>query len=1012
MQPQHTSLNLPETIVPQPANNSLSLANGSTVPALPLDLSIPGYELIRELGRGGMGIVYLAHQISVNRKVAIKVAFSAHPQLLSRFRQEIEAVGTLEHPSIVKIYDAGKFAEGYFFVMEYVDGTSLQDILDASNRYGIDDSVCLIRTLAQAMHHAHLRGIIHRDLKPGNVIISSDGVPRIVDFGLARTGTQSENITHQGDILGTPQFMSPEQAKGKGCDAGPASDIYSLSAILYLLLTGRCPFEASTAFELLAMVARQEPVPPRKINSAVPRDLETICLKGMQKLPGRRYLTMQEFAEDLGRFQDNIPILARPVGYAERVVRSVRRNPVVTFATMLACVFAILTTMSLWTQMSVRAEKDAQETAQQLLMQRETTKRKEVESEIQDAVREAQESDYDGKILLASQQLQDSPSHAKGTLAKIPEQFRVRWEAQYLMRRCTNEASVYFDHAGPVWSAAFSPDGEQIASVGSGHTTLRVWNAREKTTDYAWVGKDTGDARYVAWIPHTDHVAVGSNDGAIRIFSATSHTRVRTCSSKDSLPLTCIALSPNGRYVAAGNIQGVVTVWECESGNVLSRFMHESLVTALCFSPESEKVFSGGNASIKVSNVDDGTEVYSCSHPGVVRSLAAHPYGNRLISAGDGKIVIAWDIEKGEKVFECTGHTKRVWSVCVSHDGTQIFSAGDDKKICGWNAASGELLGALWGHEEGISSIAAHPSGASLVSAGGADKTVRTWDTDRAGESSFLSGHTAPVTCIAFHPSSPFFVTGSFDTSIRVWNEKNQEVRKFSGHTACVNAVACMSDGMHVVSGSDDATVRVWEIGSGECIKTLPCGFRVHSVVVHPDGKQILFGGDASTLCSWNPTESEKTILLSLPKVSLMSLACMSDGTVISGWSDNVIRVGSSSLRLLVGHRGPLQSFALSGTTLFSGASDGVIAWDVTTGEIVHDFRSNIASVTACAITGDGTRLFTADGKGPIRVWDVNRQKEVLLLPHATEGSRIVAVSEEGHLFFGRSSLVGAIRIH
>ena len=281
--------------------------------------SIPGYEIMGELGRGGMGVVYKALQKGPNRIVALKMILAgghAEAKDLMRFRIEAEAVGHLQHPNIVQVYEVGEHNGLPFFSLEYVDGGSLLGKIGGMPQPAREAAKTL-QALAQAMDYAHRRGIMHRDLKPANILLTSDGVPKITDFGLAKRFEEDASQTRTGAILGTPSYMAPEQAAGKSKEVGPPADIYALGSILYELLTGRPPFRGETVLDTIKMVQSAEPLPPSRLLSKMPRDLETICLKALNKEPRKRYETAGLLAEDLRRFLNREPILARPTSVWE-----------------------------------------------------------------------------------------------------------------------------------------------------------------------------------------------------------------------------------------------------------------------------------------------------------------------------------------------------------------------------------------------------------------------------------------------------------------------------------------------------------------------------------------------------------------------------------------------------------------------------------------------------------------------------------------------------------------------
>ncbi len=296
-------------------------------PALP---TVAGYEILAELGRGGMGAVYKARQTSLKRLVALKMILSgsfARPQDVARFLHEAEAVARLQHPHIVQIHEIGRQDGRPYFTMELVEGPSLAEKLQAGPLVP-REAAQLAETLARAVQYAHERGVVHRDLKPGNVLLTADGQPKITDFGLAKRIDQEESHhTRTGVVLGTPSYMAPEQAVGRSREVGPATDVYALGAILYEMLTGRPPFRGDTWLEIAQQIKHWQPVPPSYLQPRVPRDLETVCLKCLEKEPDRRYPSAAALADDLRAFLAGEPIQARPPNPPERVVRWIRRHP-------------------------------------------------------------------------------------------------------------------------------------------------------------------------------------------------------------------------------------------------------------------------------------------------------------------------------------------------------------------------------------------------------------------------------------------------------------------------------------------------------------------------------------------------------------------------------------------------------------------------------------------------------------------------------------------------------------
>ncbi len=417
---------------------------------------IPGYDVEAVVGSGGMGIVFKARQLALDRPVAIKMLLGgafAGGQELARFHREAEALAGLRHPNIVQVYDAGEAGGHAYFAMEFIEGGTLAQQLSATPQ-AANWAAELIATLARAVEFAHRSGILHRDLKPANVMLTADGTPKIADFGLALTVDDETRVTVSGARMGTPSYMAPEQALGKTKAIGPAVDVYALGAVLYELLTGRPPFKGNSAADTERQVIAFEPTPPSRWNDKIPRDLETICLKCLQKTASRRYASAQALADDLERFLTHRPIFARPVGWAERGLRWAQRNR--GLAAALSGVAALLLFLAAGSLIvAAHFERLAREKGQladdkgRLANEKETARQEAVDAQQREGklrlFAETQSEELRRNLYTAQMNLAGQAATSQGGLARVQELLSVtekqqadlrNWEWYYLNGWC------------------------------------------------------------------------------------------------------------------------------------------------------------------------------------------------------------------------------------------------------------------------------------------------------------------------------------------------------------------------------------------------------------------------------------------------------------------------------------------------------------------------------------------------------------------------------------------------
>jgi hypothetical protein len=459
----------------------------SAEPSLP---RVPGYQILSVLGRGGMGVVYQARHLKLQRLVALKMirgGGAAGPEELERFRTEAESIARLQHPHIVQIFEVGEHDGLPFFVLEYCSGGGLDRQL-AGTPLPPPQAARLVEQLARSMHAAHQKGIVHRDLKPANVLLTEDGTPKITDFGLAKK-LDAAGQTHTGAVMGTPSYMAPEQASGLGQTQGPACDIYALGAILYDCLTGRPPFRAATTMDTVMQVIHEEPVPPTQLNPKVPRDLETICLKCLRKEPASRYASAADLGDDLGRYLRGEPILARPVGRLERTTKWVGRHKGLSAALATAVVTLLVgTSVATWEAVQANkawddekqqrktaevAEKKAREATEQADLARNATD--EALRKAKKALLRFESMQYIDQIVAADKALQEYDLIGARTHLESCRLDLRNVEHAYLSKQLARKALTLRGHTQQVLSLALSSDGKRLCS-GSFDKTIKLWD--------------------------------------------------------------------------------------------------------------------------------------------------------------------------------------------------------------------------------------------------------------------------------------------------------------------------------------------------------------------------------------------------------------------------------------------------------------------------------------------------------------------------------------------------------
>jgi WD40 repeat protein len=986
------------------------------------------YEIISEIARGGMGVVFRARQMSLNRPVALKMILAgqlANETEVLRFHTEAESAANLDHPGIVPIFEVGQHEGQHYFSMGFVEGQSLSQSL-MSGPLPPREAAALLAKVADAIEYAHRRGVIHRDLKPANILIDAGGRPRVTDFGLAKKLQSDSALTRSGQIMGTPSYMPPEQAAGGRGEVGPAADVYALGATLFALLTGRPPFQAATAMDTVLQVISDEPVPPRRLNASVPVDLETICLKCLEKQPGKRYAAAADLEADLRRFLSDEPIVARPVTRIERVVKWVRRRPAIAaLSASIALVTVVSIGLVVW---QWRAAVQAGIVAQQRRFDAERAEAKEREQtqlaqqRLQDALRaqagEKKQTDlaeqrlYDARMNLVQGWWENY--HGARLQGGLDEQLPVNpggtdrrgFEWFYWRRKLSTGYLTLNGHGRPVPSVAFGPDGQTLASA-SEDGTVKVWDPGTGTVIRTLMGH-TGAVASVAF-SRDGRLASSGEDHTVKVWDPTTGTVIRTLRGHSDAVIS-VAFSPDGSRLASAGRDKTVKVWDAGSGEVtLSLEGHNDAVARVAFRPDGRRLASASeDHTVKVWDAESGKVINTLrGHIDSVASVAFSSDGRRLASCGVDQTVKVWDPEAGTLIRTLAGHSGVVFSVAFSPDGRDLASGGWDGAVKLWDPETGQQKRTLRGHTNIITSVAFSPDG-HLLAASGEDRTVKVWDVAAGPGTVILTGHDDGVHTVSFSPDSRTIASASYDRTVKLWDVENARLtRTLKGHTDIVPGLAFSPDGKWVASASNDTTVKVWDTATGKVIRTLTGhDLAVRALAYRPrDGHRLASASSDQTVKVWDPTTGKEICTLTGHTGVVAGVAFSPDGQWLASASyDGTVKVWDPAtgkpVHNLKGHKWTVHSVAFSpdGKSLASASwDDDVKLWDTATGRVKGTLSGHTGMVWSVAYSPDGLRLASAAFDGTVRIWDAATGLELLSLKEGNARVTSVAFSPDGH---------------
>jgi WD40 repeat protein/tRNA A-37 threonylcarbamoyl transferase component Bud32 len=989
------------------------------------------FEFLEQLGVGSFGTVYKARDTELDRIVAVKIPRSGSipkQEDLDRFLREARSAAQLKHHGIVALYDAGHIDGTCCLVSEFIHGATLAQHRSAK-RFGFRQAAELIAEVADALHYAHEHGVIHRDIKSSNIMLDLDGRPHLMDFGLAKRAADEITMTLEGQVLGTPAYMSPEQAKGEVRQVDARSDIYGLGVVLYELLTGELPFRGQTRM-LLMQVIQDEPKPPRRLNDKIPKDLETICLKTMAKEPGRRYQTARDLADDLGRFLRGEAIQARPVSQMERLWRWGKRNPVIAGligAVILLTTTGFTATLGQMQKAKAKAEEAMQQRnetrmANEKLLATQDELRSTLYAAHMNLVQAAWDVDHVGRVreLLSAQVPKAGETDLRG------------FEWYYWQRLVHFDHLMLVGHKGRVTAVTFAPDGQRLVTAGA-DGTARVWDA-SSGREMRCLRGHRSEVTAVAFAPHGQWLVTGSTDGTARIWDAASGRELQTLQAQHPSPVRAVAVIPDGKRVVTGSEDGLARVWDAPSGQQLLNLQgHTGPVWAVTATPDGRRLVTGsGDRTARVWDAVSGRELLPpLEHAGEVLTVAVSANGKQLVT-GNGiyHLVTLWDAASGREL-QVLGSSNGYQSIILTPDGKRVISGS---RV--WDTATGRVIPnqARWGGCRAIS-----PDGQRLAQ-GRVDGTARVWDIASGRETLTLKGHSDDVNSVAVTRDGRRVVTGSDDGTVRIWDAASgQQLLTLQPHTALpilaasmvsllsapqapgpflavsalcpattgVVCVAVTADTQRIVTGGADGTARVWDAVSGrELLRLEGHTGVIRAVAVTPDGQRIVTGGQDGTARVWDAVSGRPLLELNAHFGWVLSVTVTPDGQrlVTGGW-DDAARVwdmvsGHLLLELKGNSLGGVWSVTvtLDGQWILTGASDGTVRiWDAASGrELLSPLKGHSGTVRSIAVTADGQRIVSGGEDGTARLWDAVSGRELLTMKAHTGPVWSVAVTSEG----------------
>ena len=1002
------------------------------------------YKLLSVLGEGGMGVVHLAEQQQpIRRQVALKVIKPGmdSKRVIARFEAERQALALLDHANIARVHDAGTTEHGRpYFVMEYVKGLPITEYSD-KHKLTIEDRLDLFLQVCHAVHHAHQKGIIHRDIKPSNILVSmvdDQAVPKIIDFGIAKATsrplTDSTLFTEQGQLVGTPEYMSPEQAEMANQDIDTRSDIYSLGVVLYQLLTGALPFSSDTLREggidqARKIICEQEPrTPSTRLTSLgdeaetvaqrrqtdvaslarlLHRELEWIPLKAVRKDRTRRYRSAAEFADDIDNYLRGAPLIAGPESVTYRVGKFAHRHRVPALAVGSAAIVLILATLisTISYALAVRARgisEERTEAYRRLL--------------------------YVNQIALAHTAYREADiNQARKLLTDCPADLR-EFAWSYLWRLCSVvPATPTIEHSDPVSAVAFSPTAGTIATA-SGNTIMLRHEATHKIQ--ATLDGHTDTVRSLAFSPDGAMLASAGWDRTAILWDVAGQRQIRSLKGpRGTARNVAIAFSGDGKTVAAAfefiDLASVM-LWDVNTGeSALLPREGDTRVFRVAFSGDSKTLAVAGRGNTTLWDTVSRRPVAVLKESGHFNDVVFLADERTLATAGSDGMLRFWDVATEGELAAINAHVAPIHSVALSPDGETLATASADSTIRLWDTTTQQETARLRGHTSEVRCVAFSTDGTALASAS-KDGTVKLWEPAPRPDSDTLVGHNYLVDGIVFTADSKRLISAGFGSpTIKMWDVASaRDLSAALGNPPDGGAygLGLSPDGQTLAIGANG--VVLWDMVAQRKVRVLG-GSSVNCAVFSPDGKTLAAHTYDGTFKLWDLATQQELVVLEGYGSHYGAAAFSPDGRTLAVpernglsvtlWETSALRAGRSDgpAASLTGHSEQINAVAFSpdGAALASGSHDTtIILWDVAAQRETVTITGHTSGVHCLAFSPDGRTLASGGNDGTLRLWNLVLNKQVAVLEGHSSFIWEIVFSPDGQTL-ASTSADGTIRL-